>query len=116
MGRYQAPDERQQILEPATVVDDLLDTVVTVKGYVVAALLIVAFATFAVAALVFLLSLRLRRREIETMVKIGGSRPRVTAVLLSEVALVLVLAIVFAALLTGVTAWFGADALRRWLA
>ena len=63
----------------------------TILSFVVAGAVIVGLATLASASLVFLLSLRLRRREIETMVKIGGSRPRVAAVLVSEVVVVLML-------------------------
>ncbi|NIV56793.1 MAG: hypothetical protein GWN48_15150, partial [Actinobacteria bacterium] len=45
-------------------------------------------ATVATAILVFALSIRLRRRELETMRKIGASRGRMRAVLASEVLLV----------------------------
>jgi putative ABC transport system permease protein len=96
MGRYQGDDEPSQIVRPIAVMNDLLDTILTIERYVVAAILIVAVATLATAALVFLLSLRLRRREIETMIKIGGSRLSVAAVLVSEVVVVLALGVVLA--------------------
>ena len=74
-----------------------------------------AAATIATAALVFLLSLRLRRREIETMTKIGGSRGRIGTILVSEVAAVLVLGVLLAGLLTVMTSQFGAGFIRAWL-
>jgi putative ABC transport system permease protein len=115
MGRYQAPDESQQIVRPASVMDDLLDTVVTVQSFVVAGMMLVGAATLAVSVLVFLLSLRIRRREIATMVKIGGSRGRIVAVLATEVLLVLVSAGVLAGALTSITSRFGSAAIRSLL-
>ena len=115
MGRYEAPDESQQIVRPRAVMSDLLTTILTVQSYVVAAILIVAVATLATAALVFLLSLRLRRREIETMVKIGGSRRSVAAVLSSEVVVVLALGVMLAGGLTLITSRFGSAAIRALL-
>ncbi|MCP5119337.1 MAG: ABC transporter permease [bacterium] len=87
-GRYQASDEQRQIVRPVAVISELLSTVVTVENVVMAALVVVGLATLATAMLVFMLSLRLRRREIETMVKIGGSRGRIAAVLAAEVVVV----------------------------
>jgi putative ABC transport system permease protein len=115
MGRYQGDDERAQIVQPVDVMNELLETVLTVRSYVVAAMGTVALATLATAALVFMLSLRLRRREIETMVKIGGSRGSVAAVLASEVVGVLVLGALLAVALTLLTSRFGSDAIRALL-
>lgn len=115
MGRYEGEDEPSQIVQPTTVMNELLDTILTIQGFVVAAILLVAAATIATAALVFLLSLRLRRREIETMTKIGGSRGRIGTILVSEVAAVLVLGVLLAGLLTVMTSQFGAGFIRAWL-
>jgi putative ABC transport system permease protein len=115
MGRYEADDESQQILRPVSVMEELLETVVTIQGYVVAAISIVAAATLATAALVFMLSLRLRLREIETLVKIGGARQSIAAVLASEIVVVLSLGVLLAAGLTLVTSRFGSAAIRALL-
>ena len=115
MGRYEGGDELAQIVRPTTVMNDLLGTILTIQGFVVAAILLVALATLATATLVFLLSLRLRRREIETMTKIGGSRSSIAALLASEVVVVLLLGVVLAGALTVVTSQFGAGIIRAWL-
>jgi putative ABC transport system permease protein len=115
MGRYAAPDERVQILSPSGVMGELLSTVFTIQSYAVAAIAVVAAATLATTALVFLLSLRLRRREIETVVKIGGSRGSVAALLASEVVLVLALGVALAGCLTLATSRFGSAAIRAFL-
>ncbi len=115
LGRYQAPDEAVQVVRSTAVMDELLETVLTVESYAVAAIGVVGAATLATAALVFLLSIRLRRREIETLHKIGASRPRVAAVLLSEVVAVAVLGVGLAGLLTLGVSRFGEAAIRRFL-
>jgi ABC-type antimicrobial peptide transport system permease subunit len=61
---------------------------------------------------VFVLSLRLRKREIETMAKIGGSRVRVAGVLVTEVAVVVLMSVVFAGILTALTSRFASAAVR----
>ncbi len=115
MGRYEGPDEIVQIVRPSVVMNGLLDTVLTVESYVVAAVGSVAAATLATAALVFLLSIRLRRREVETVMKIGGSRGSVAALLASEVVVVLALGVVLAAGLTFLTSRFGSAVIRAFL-
>jgi putative ABC transport system permease protein len=115
MGRYSAPDERLQALRPIGVIDDLLGTVFTVRGYVVAALGLVGVATLAIATLVFALSIRLRHREVETLMKIGGSRGSVAVVILAEVVFVLLCSISLAAALTFATEELGGAAIRRLL-
>ncbi len=112
MGRYQAIDQPYQMVRPLDVMEELLGTILTVERFVVAALLLLGLATLATAALVFLLSLRLRQREIETMVKIGGSRTRIAAVLFSEVFAVAGISVVLAVLLTWITGAYGSGIIR----
>ena len=64
------------------------------------------------AALVFLLSLRLRRREIETMMKIGAPKGRVAALVVAEITIVLLAGSVLAGGLTLITASYGAFLIR----
>ena len=115
MGRYQGVGEQSQIVRPVGVVEALLGTVFSVRRYVVGALVVVAAATLAVAALVFLLSLRLRRLEVETLVKLGAARGTVTTLLAAEVAFVLLAGAGLAAVLTGLTARFASAAIRAFL-
>ncbi len=111
-GRFESPDERLQIVQPVDVMDELLETVLTVQTFVIAAVAVVGLSTLATAVLVFMLSLRLRRREIDTMRKIGGARRSIGAVMTSEVVAVLVAGVALAAILTGLTSRFGSDIIR----
>ncbi len=106
MGRY-LDSETSQIVRPREVVEELLDTILTIQQFIVVAVFIVAIATIATAALVFLLSLRLRRREIDTIAKIGGGRRHVASMLLAEIVIVLVLGSALAAGLTVLTWEYG---------
>jgi putative ABC transport system permease protein len=113
-GRYLSDGEQVQIIAPAAVMDDLLGTIFTVRGYVMAAVLIVGVATLATMVLVFILSLQLRRREIETMEKIGGSRHRIRGLVAIEILGVLGCGVLLAGVLSALTAWF-ATAVTRML-
>jgi len=114
-GRFESPDELLQIVPPVDVMDELLETVLTVEAFVIAVVVVVGLSTLATAVLVFMLSLRLRRREIDTMRKIGAARRSIGAVMASEVAAVLVVGVALAAILTGLTSRFGSDIIRSLL-
>ena len=111
-GRYLSEGEEMQIVRPDEVMAELLGTIFTVGRYVTFAVLIVGLSTLATMALVFLLSVQLRRRELETMVKIGASRSRVVATLGAEVFGVLCLGIVLAVSLAAATSWLAGPAAR----
>jgi putative ABC transport system permease protein len=112
MGRYQGPDETQQIVRPTAVMDELLDTILTVQSFVVAGMLVAGLAALGTAVLVFLLSLRIRRREIETMAKIGAGASRISAILASEILAVLTTSVMLAGLLTALTSRFSSEMIR----
>jgi putative ABC transport system permease protein len=111
-GRYLSDGETSQILVPERVMDELLSTIFTVQTYVVAAVIFVGVSTLMTSILVFLLSLRLRRREIETMIKIGGGRTNVASILSLEVAFVVALSVALAAGLMALTARYGSELIQ----
>ena len=92
--------------------DELLQTILTVRRYLLIAVALVAIATLATMILVFLLSLQLRRREMETIIKIGGSRARIASLVAAEVLGWIIAGAVFAGLLSLVTTWLAASATR----
>jgi putative ABC transport system permease protein len=111
-GRYQDPDEDRQIIVPTDVIASLLATVLTVQHYVTMGMILLGGATLATASMVFLLSLRLRRREIETLHKIGGEPMAVLTVCAFEVLFVLCISMVLAAVLAGLTWWVSPNLIR----
>ncbi len=114
-GRYTVNEEPNQIIRPADVITDLLGTVLTIQQFVIAAVVIIGLATFATAILVFLLSIRLRRRELLTLFKIGAAKSTVSGLLLAEVVGVVCASILLAAVLTTLTSRFGADLIKAFL-
>jgi len=73
-GRYQAPESTVQILAARGVVEELLGLVLRIKRFFDANALLVAVSTGLFLILVVLLSLRLRRAEMETLFRIGCAR------------------------------------------
>jgi putative ABC transport system permease protein len=106
-GRYETGQDAVQMLVPLRIIGSLLATVFSVRDFVVLGSIGVLIATAAIAALVFALSIRLRQREIATIRKIGGPRRRVSAILLTEVLLVVFGAVVVAAGMTLAVSRFG---------
>jgi putative ABC transport system permease protein len=92
--------------------DELLKTILTVRRYIMFAVAAVAVATLATMTLVFMLSLQLRRREMETIIKIGGSRMRIASLVAAEVLGVIAAGAVSAGLLSLATMWLAASATR----
>ncbi len=105
-GRYLGAHEQAQVVQPSAVMDDLLGTVFTVRGYAMMALAIVAAATLVTMTLVFVLSIQLRRRELETMSRIGGTIARIRAIVAVEILGVLGVGVLLAAVASLLTGWF----------
>ena len=111
-GRYQNATDSMRVARPAEVMGELLATVLTVRQYVLAAVVLVGLATLATIALVFLLSIRLRRGEILTMTRIGASPGRVWVMLGIEILLVILASVLLAVLLTALAAAWGDELIR----
>ncbi len=111
LGRYQS-DEQLQMVQPRTVIDELLATIFAIQRYVLVAMVLVGAATAAVVLLVFLLSLRARQAEMATMSRLGGSRAAINSLMLAEIAIVLALSGLLATLLTLATLNWGGPLLR----
>jgi putative ABC transport system permease protein len=111
-GKYLGDDDRVQITHPSAVMDELLETILTIQRYVVAAVVVIGFSTLMTAVLVFMLSLRLRKREIETMHRIGGSKLRVAGLIGAEIAVVVLIGLTFSGVLTLIASRFGSALIR----
>jgi len=110
-GRYQEIREVRMV-RPDQVIGDLLGTVFSVERYVVAGAVGVGIATLATVLLVFVLSLRQRTRERETLEKIGAAPGSIRTLMASEALFVLAIAGVLALALTWLAGRFGPEAAR----
>lgn len=106
-GEYEGEKSDVQIVVPKQVVDELLQTVFSVRDWILMASAGILLAALLIAFLVFVLSIRLRRREIETIRKIGAPRRQIRAVLGAEIFIVIGAAILIALGLTLVVRQFG---------
>ncbi|UCE89414.1 MAG: ABC transporter permease [Pseudomonadota bacterium] len=86
-GRY-LEDREHQIVQPKAVVDGLLENIFRIKSVLDAVIMIVGLATVLAIVLVFSLSLRLRKGEINTIFKLGGSRLTIARLLGAEIAII----------------------------
>jgi putative ABC transport system permease protein len=111
-GKYLGEDERMQIVLPTAVMAELLSTILTVQKYIVAGIIVVGLSTLMTAVLVFLLSWRLRKREIETMHRIGGARMHIAGLIGAEILVVLFSGAALAGVLTLLVSRMGEALIR----
>lgn len=115
LGHYLEERSDVQIVRSQRVIGELLDTVFTVRDYIVAGIAIIAVATTTVAVLVFYLSLRLRRGERFTLARIGASRIQVQILMATEVIFVLLLSLALSSLLLALAQRYGMALLQQLL-
>jgi putative ABC transport system permease protein len=115
LGHYLEERSDVQIVRSQRVIGELLDTLFTVRDYIVVGIAIVALATATVALLVFYLSLRLRKGERFTLARIGASRWQIQALMATEVIFVLLLSAVLSAILIALTRQYGMALLQQLL-
>lgn len=97
-GRYRVA-ETTQALVPTEVVEELLAFLLQVKVFFDANVALVTVATGLFLVLIVLLTLRVRRREMETLFRIGAARRTVVKLLGVELGLILASGLMLAGLL-----------------
>jgi len=102
----------RQMLVPEEVVQELMGIVLKVKRFLDANFATVALCTGLFVVLVIMLSLRIRKREMETMFKIGCSRMTVFWLQASEMAIILVASVVLAVALSSLLVLLAPSILR----
>jgi len=88
-GRYLDPDGTSQLIQPAQVVQGLVDRIFRIRAVLDAVTGIIALAALAALGLAIFLSFRLRAREVETAVKLGARRGMVLQLLAAETVIIL---------------------------
>jgi putative ABC transport system permease protein len=102
LGRYNSDVARAQVLQSTEVVEEMLGLVFKVKRFFDVNYALVAASTVLFLALTILLSLRLRRREMQTMFQLGCSRGTVFWLQASELLIVLAFSLIFALILAAI--------------
>lgn len=112
-GRYLDQEETQQIVEPAEVIDGLLQNIFRIRNVLDSVIALVGLATLLAIVLVFSLSLRLRQREIQTIFKLGCRKAMIGRMMLAEVAIIILLSGVLCAGIVGIVDVNAEELVRR---
>ena len=88
-GRF-IDNEQYQAIKPDDVIDGLMENIFRIRTVINAVIVIVAIATVLTIVLVFILSLRIRRDELETIYRIGCSRMTTVRLLAAEILIIIV--------------------------
>lgn len=83
-GRYLDAEGSSQLVEPAGVIQGLVDRIFRIKSLLDVVTAIIAVAAFAAIGLAVFLSYRLRAKEVTTAVKLGARRGMVLRLLSAE--------------------------------
>jgi len=100
-ARYNA-SKTTQMLVPTSVVEELMGVVFRAKQFFDANFALVTLSTILFIILVVMLSRRIRKREMETMYKIGCSRGMVFSLQAVELGIVLLMSVAAAGVLSGI--------------
>tara|TARA_B100000809_G_scaffold213380_1_gene217698 strand:+ start:130 stop:1299 length:1170 start_codon:yes stop_codon:yes gene_type:complete len=104
-GRYSV-SATEQMLVPALIIEELMGIVFQVERFFNASFVLICLTTLLFVVLVVMLSLRIRKREMETMFRIGCSRSTVFRLQIAELGIVFLISLVAAACLAGLLVWF----------
>ena len=111
-GRYVSQENLVQIVQPAEVIDGLLQKIFQIKNVIDAIIVLVGMATILAITLVFALSLRLRKREIDTVFKLGCRRMTIARLMAAEIAIIIVSSGVMCVVLMTIVGYFKHDLVR----
>lgn len=103
------------LVAPEEVIGVVLARALRVRDLLLVASGVVGLASVALLVLVVGLSLALRRGELQTLARLGVSRARVNALLLGELALVILPALALALVWAALAGWGVAPLWRAWL-
>jgi putative ABC transport system permease protein len=88
LGRYQEHPKNIQLIQPKDVVQELILSILRIKRTLDAIIATVSVSTLITIALVFLLSIRLREKEIRTIFRLGCSRMATSGLIAAEIIII----------------------------
>ena len=108
-GRYLGAESRTQVIYPDKVIEELFSMIIRIKRFFDMHVVMVTISTVLFLALIILLSLQLRRREIATMFKLGCSRNMIFLLQAAELVIIIACSFTIAILLSVLTLNYAAD-------
>jgi putative ABC transport system permease protein len=104
-----------QAIVPRTVIDGLIETLFSINNLLILGGILIGTAAFAIATLVFVLSIRLRKRELVTLQKMGVSPGSIRSLFTMEIIITLGGSAVFCSLLLLGLSLIENNWLEQWL-
>ena len=104
-GRYSV-SPTLQMLVPVRVIEELMGIVFQVKRFFDANFALICLATILFMVLVVMLSLRIRKREMETMFRIGCTRLTVFRLQIMELGILFLISLAIAGVLSALLLWY----------
>jgi len=114
-GRFEAGEMEEQIVVPTNVINNLLLSIFRIKQIFNTVFILVGVATLLILGLIVILTLRLRKEELYTMFTIGSSRYKITEIIGFELLITILLSLVVAFILYGLTGYFVDDFIRQFI-
>ncbi|MBW2606425.1 MAG: ABC transporter permease [Deltaproteobacteria bacterium] len=112
LGRYQGYPQNMQLIQPKNVVQELILSILRIKRTLDTIIVTVSLSTMMTIVLVFLLSIRLREKEIKTIFRLGCSRMATSGFIAAEIIIIGVMSITLAGILFMLT-WSQSDMLIK---
>jgi len=114
LGRYSAMSNGPQLVRPGRVVQELIETIFRIKSVLDTMIFVVAIATLLAVTVVFILSWRLREKELLTIFRLGCSRGAMAGFVMAEIVLIASASVVLCGVLLGGATFFQAS-LVEWI-
>ncbi len=107
LGRYQSQSQPLQLIRPPVIMEELIDAIFRIKTVLDIVVIVVAFSTLLTILLVFILSLRLRARELATIFRLGCGRLTTAGFVAAELFLIAIASLLLAAVLLALANHWG---------
>jgi putative ABC transport system permease protein len=115
LGRYQNKNQSLQLIRPPLIMQEMIDAIFRIKTVLDLVIIVVGLSTALTLLLVFILSLRLRARELSTIFRLGCGRLATSGFIVAEIFLISSASIILAAVLISLTHHWGHSLLIRML-
>jgi putative ABC transport system permease protein len=112
LGRYQEHPKNMQLIQPKMVVQELILSILRIKRTLDTIIVTVSLSTMMTIVLVFLLSIRLREKELKTIFRLGCSRMATSGFIAAEIIIIGVASVTLAGILFMLT-WSQSDMLIK---
>jgi len=114
-GRFESGEINEQVVVPSIVVENILQNIFRIKQIFNTVFILVGVATLFILGLIVILTLRLRKNELNTMFTIGSSLNKTVEIIGFELLIIVSFSVVVAFILYSFTGIFVEDFIRQFI-